>query len=496
MQAIDFRALFEHLPQPYILLDQDMRYVEANRAYCDLMGARREQLLGRRAPELFPPPDAEAERAYDCLRRVFATGEKETVSFLRYAIRSGPRLGGQLDIRYWSLINTPLKDEEGAVRYVLQNVLDVTDLRPLREDPGEAGQPQDRRTEPEAPFLQYVSDVQQTNISLSREMARLRDLFMRSPGFIAFVHGPDLVVTQINEAGLALVGQRPALGRPLADILPELDPAGIAHIKKLIKDRETFVAHGLRVDLVQPNGELEEHYLDVMSQPVIEDDGHVSGALIAGSDVTSRVRAEAERNLLMEELNHRVKNTLANVQAIASQTLRTSPEPEAFRQAFTARLNALAATHDLLNDGRWGGADMTEVLLLELSCYGPERYSLHGPSLELSPGETLSLSLAVHELATNAAKYGALSNETGVVEARWMVEHDASGCRLVLDWKERGGPQVSPPVRRGFGTRLIERSLYGKSRGEAAIAFSPDGVSCRIIMPLHGRTLTLTALSA
>jgi two-component sensor histidine kinase len=202
---------------------------------------------------------------------------------------------------------------------------------------------------------------------------------------------------------------------------------------------------------------------------------------VEGSDVTDRVLAERQQKLLLDELNHRVKNTLATVQAIAAQTLRTNPEPAAFREAFESRLVALSATHDLLTAGSWRGAALKDVAQIEFRPYGGERYSLDGPDVALSPAEALSLGLLFHELATNAAKYGALSGADGRVEVRWTVDER----RLELTWRERSGPKVTPPTRRGFGSRLIERSLKGEMAGEAVLDFAEDGLTCRVTLPLR-----------
>jgi two-component sensor histidine kinase len=209
---------------------------------------------------------------------------------------------------------------------------------------------------------------------------------------------------------------------------------------------------------------------------------------VEGSDVTDRVMAERQQKLLVDELNHRVKNTLATVQAIAAQTLRTTAEPAAFREAFESRLLALSATHDLLTATSWRSAPLRDVILVEFQPYGSERYALSGPEIDLAPAEALALGLLFHELATNAVKYGALSLAEGWVDVTWNVREESGGGRLVLEWLERGGPPVSPPTRRGFGSRLIERSLKGHLGGEAVLEFAADGLRCHIRLPLRGPT--------
>ncbi|HMP62770.1 MAG TPA: sensor histidine kinase, partial [Phenylobacterium sp.] len=225
--------------------------------------------------------------------------------------------------------------------------------------------------------------------------------------------------------------------------------------------------------------------VDFIFQPILDGRGTPWGVFVEGSDVTDRVQAEEQQKLLLDELNHRVKNTLATVQAIAAQTLRTQPEPAAFKAAFEARLLALSATHDLLTQSVWRGAQLIDVLNQELSPHGTDRYRISGPRVELAPGEALTLGLVFHELATNAAKYGALST-TGCVRVNWRLETREGVPRLELIWTEEGGPVVAQPSRQGFGSRLIERTLQGDIGGSAELTFAPAGLVCRLSVPLKG----------
>jgi PAS domain S-box-containing protein len=194
-------------------------------------------------------------------------------------------------------------------------------------------------------------------------------------------------------------------------------------------------------------------------------------------DIHDKKVAEEHQRLLINELNHRVKNSLATVQAIAFQTLKgDTPFAEA-RSRFEARLMALSRAHNLLTEQNWEGAALERVVRDSVEHFaGDCRFRISGPSFWLAPRSALALALALHELGTNAAKYGALSAEGGVVDIAW---HLAGGI-LRLDWKESGGPAVTPPSRRGFGSRLIEQGLGGDLGGEARIAFEPDGLRCTI----------------
>jgi two-component sensor histidine kinase/PAS domain-containing protein len=214
---------------------------------------------------------------------------------------------------------------------------------------------------------------------------------------------------------------------------------------------------------------------------LVEFEGHGAGrkpVAIAGAsrDLSELKQAEELQRLLVNELNHRVKNSLATVQSIASQTLRAATDLTAARAAIDARIGSLARAHDLLTDRSWSGADLRDVVGRALEPFDAARLELAGPSLDLSPKHALALSLALHELATNAAKYGALSSPQGRVSVSWEV---AEGV-LRMVWRESGGPPVAPPVRRGFGARLLEGHLFRELGGRTRLDYHPEGVRYEI----------------
>jgi two-component sensor histidine kinase len=176
-----------------------------------------------------------------------------------------------------------------------------------------------------------------------------------------------------------------------------------------------------------------------------------------------------------------VKNTLAIVQSLTHQSFHSSvPADEAIRR-FEGRLEALAAAHNLLTRKNWESATIADVAQTALAAFGsPSRIDIAGPEVQVSPQTAVSLALALHELATNAAKYGALSNEDGRVSVCWTTEGD----RLRLNWREEGGPPVVAPDRRGFGTRMIERTLSAEFGGSVELEFRPEGVTCTVEAPL------------
>ena len=209
------------------------------------------------------------------------------------------------------------------------------------------------------------------------------------------------------------------------------------------------------------------------------------GLAFAVQMATTIARGETLQDLLVEELNHRVKNTLAILQAIAVQTFRGSTRAE--REKFEGRLGALAEAHNLLSKEKWRGSGLHDLLERVLQPYflnNPERLKMFGPRVPLSPRIAVVLSMIVHEIATNAAKYGALSNDSGTVTLDWEVINQATGRTLRMIWTETGGPPVTTPVQRGFGSRLIERSARDQLGGEATVDFLPRGVVCTITCAL------------
>jgi two-component sensor histidine kinase len=199
-------------------------------------------------------------------------------------------------------------------------------------------------------------------------------------------------------------------------------------------------------------------------------------------DTSERKRAELHRELLVNELNHRVKNSLATVQALALKTLRAEADPVEARASFTARIIALARAHDVLTRRNWENAELAELVAVALAPHRetePGRVRLKGPRLWLSPKAALALYMAVYELGGNAVKYGALSDD-GTVEVRWTTDDG----RLHLTWREQGGPMVVPPSRKGLGTSLLEQGLAGELDAEVRLDYRPEGLLCTVDAPL------------
>ncbi len=203
-------------------------------------------------------------------------------------------------------------------------------------------------------------------------------------------------------------------------------------------------------------------------------------------DVTERREADRRQKLLIDELNHRVKNTLATVQSLAWQTNRSGVSPEVAQARFQERLLALSRTHNLLNETHWEGASLRTVLENELAPYmtAPPRVTTKGPEVYLSPKSAVVLGMAFHELTTNAVKYGALSSDSGQVQVGWKLDERGGDVILAIDWCELSGPQVEQPPRLGFGSRLLRQTITRELAGQLDLRFEPEGVCCIITIPV------------
>jgi two-component sensor histidine kinase len=227
-------------------------------------------------------------------------------------------------------------------------------------------------------------------------------------------------------------------------------------------------------------------WLRSTSQPRWGPSGEHAGFVGVAFDVTDARNAAEHQRLLINELNHRVKNTLATVQSLAIQSMKGA-EPEDGLRRFERRLMALSKAHDVLTAQNWEGAELSEIVRGAVEPFqnlGGRRFRISGPAVRLTPKAALALAMAFHELGTNAVKYGALSVDGGEVDVGWSRAPGPTQTELHLVWRERGGPPVQPPEGRGFGSRLLERGLAGELKGETQIEYHPAGVICTITAPL------------
>ena len=301
-----------------------------------------------------------------------------------------------------------------------------------------------------------------------------------------------------NEAECHLVGytRDELVGRNFADFTHPDHQEDIALFRELVsgtRDSYTIEKRYFRKD-----GSVA--WARLSSKAVRDPEGEFLYTVRVVEDITERKQADARQKLLVDELNHRVKNTLTTVQSIAWQTFRQNLPPEVARERFEARLLALSRTHNLLNDSKWEGAALGNILIEELQPYGAgerKRFGLQGPYLHLAPRLAVVLGMAFHELTTNAAKYGALSVPTGSVHVTWRVFSREEGGEpwIRIEWREEGGPPVVPPSRRGFGSRLVSSTVERELAGRLEVRFDPEGLFCAIEVP-RGRTLPFGAAKA
>jgi PAS domain S-box-containing protein len=231
-----------------------------------------------------------------------------------------------------------------------------------------------------------------------------------------------------------------------------------------------------------------EFWAALFISPVRNESGDIFEHFASFIDLTRHKEEQAQSRMLIDELNHRVKNTLTTVQSIVSQGLRNSSDPAEIREAVESRLFALSRSHDLLTRENWESAGLLDIVNAALEPFGvangrSERFEVKGSNIRFPPKAALALGIAFHELATNAVKYGAFSGETGCVRVGWTVEPSPGGDRLILGWTEEGGPPVTPPSKKGFGSRVIERGLAHELEGVTRLDYRPDGVVCTINIP-------------
>lgn len=488
--ARDMARAFDASPNPYTMLTPDFRYAGVNQAYLNVVGRERNDLIGQNLFDIFDGGGeneqalANSRQLRASFERVLKTGQPDHIALIHYPIEViDPQGQTRIEDRYWSATHTPIRGADGDVAYILQHTTDITELQNLRK---RVAGDRDQATVADllsSNVLARAEHLQTDNLRLQSERNRLLDIFMQAPGFIAVLTGPDFVFQMHNEAYAELIGHRALNGKPVAEALPEIVAQGFLNL--LIQVRETgeaFEGHAMPVQLgTGPDGALRTRYLDFVYQPLRDGVGDVAGVFVQGHDVTDVVEAGNRQKLMIDELNHRVKNTLATVQSIAMQTARTHAEPETFAEGFQARLMSLSHTHNLLTRTHWEGADLADILTHETEAHGSTRILPNGPVVSLDPAQALSLGMIFHELATNAAKHGALQSGAGRVLVDWTVQDG----QVSLVWREIDGPPVVMSEHRGFGSRLIERNVRHDLAGQFRFDYAPGGLIFSLTFPLE-----------
>jgi two-component sensor histidine kinase len=314
---------------------------------------------------------------------------------------------------------------------------------------------------------------------------RMLQVFELSPGGIAMLVGPNHVFEYANEEYYSIIGfGREIIGRTVNEAVSEVVRQGfIDRLDAVYNTGEPFVAKNLSIELNRgADGEKQTRIIDLVYQAMRDNGGCVNGVLVQARDVTD-LRAEEERQeLLSHELGHRLKNQLAMFQAIASQTLRNAQDLPAARKSLSDRIGVLSAAHDTILESGRGSSKVRRLVKQMISLHddpGNPRFSIFGPELKVGSRPSLSLSLILHELATNALKYGALSTSAGVVKITWGVS-GANSDRFEMIWEESNGPAVTLPRERGSGTRLIAAGLNGTLDSKVDLDFASTGLRCVI----------------
>ncbi len=336
------------------------------------------------------------------------------------------------------------------------------------------------RLEKECQRLQAQVNAQVWELNLLRARFARYEAALRGSQVTVYTQDHDLRYTSISN---------PMFGRPIHDILgrsdeeilpPDVGAATIALKREVLATGEPKNAE---VGIEDASG---VRWHDLHIEPLRNDTGDIVGLTCASVDVTERKEGEAHLRLLLRELTHRSKNLLAVIQAMARQTARHTGSIESFLDQFGARLQALAASHDLLVRESWYGASLGELVRSQLASY-IERDSgsiaIKGPPVALKPEAAQNLGLALHELAVNAAKFGALSVPGGHVSIVWDRNGSADHSALTLDWHETRGPKVKYRRKKGFGSVVIERNLSRVLGADVNLDFNPSGVHCHIVIP-------------
>jgi PAS domain S-box-containing protein len=479
MHRIDFVTLFESLPSPHMVLDRDFCFVGVNPAYERAVMRSRDELIGNNLFDLFPNEGESGQRLRDSFKRVLETGESDTLAYIPYDIPVPGDPDGAFEQRYWTAVHVPLKSIDGRVDFILQNTVDVTEFVKLRHA---ASLPLFRARPAEMHLLERAREAEDANRQLIAEGAEFRQLFQQAPGFFAVLSGPQHVFTFVNDAYTRLIGGRAVIGKTIREALPEVAGQGFAGLLDTVyQTGKGHVGEGVSVLLDQPgDGQAKEYFLDFSYQPVRDAENRVIGIFVQGTDRTEGVRTLQRQRLLLDELNHRVKNTLATVLSIAKQTLRSARDLGSAGADFEARIIALSKAHNLLSERQWANTDLASILHQEMSAYGEDRLQAVGPFVSLNPKSSIAFALLIHELTTNAAKYGSLSVGGGKVSVAWSVNEQS----LEFLWKESEGPRVAPPGRPGFGSRMIERVVAGELNGKLQSDYAEAGFACRVVVPI------------
>ena len=328
--------------------------------------------------------------------------------------------------------------------------------------------------------MRAQAEAQAWELNLLRARFARYETALRGSHVIVFTQDRELRYTSISNPILDRSIEE-ILGRTDQDIQPPDVRARVIALKQqVLADGDP---QGAEISIEYGHG---VHSFDLHVEPLRNDAGDIVGLTGAAVDVTERKENEAHLRLLLRELTHRSKNLLAVIQAMARQTARHTGSVESFLNRFGARLQALAASHDILVRESWYGASVDELIRSQLAMYldrEDEQVAIGGPAVALKPEAAQNLGLALHELAVNAAKFGALSVPGGRLSITWDRRERDGEQALALDWREQYGPRVKPRRKRGFGSMVIEGNLARALDAEVALDFDPEGLRCHVVIP-------------
>ena len=422
-------------------------YEFVNESYRRLFGAR--EFLGKSVRDVFP--ELRGQGYFELLDRVYASGERVVAHHMPARLED-PRTGAVTE-QLLDFIYAPVLDEAGQVSGIFCEGFEVTET--VRASQALAQGEEQLRLATEA------SEVGLWDLDVPDDR-----LFWPARVKAMFGISPDKPVSMADfSAGLHPDDRE----RVTAAFAAATDPE-----QRALYDVEYRTVG-------KEDGVLR--WVAAKGRGIFDDAGRCVRVIGTALDISVRKRAEEHMRLMVNELNHRVKNTLATVQGIATQTLTRSEIPTDVRETLTSRLMALARAHDVLTNEKWAGADIHEMAEAAAAPYrgvDSSPFKLNGPRMNVPPNTAIALALVFHELATNAAKYGALSIPGGEVRLTWSAAPSTEGRLLQLTWREIGGPPVSPPQRTGFGTRLIRRGLAAELGGAIELDYQPAGLVCTI----------------
>ena len=408
-----------------------------NAGYAEICAAKHPAALGQPNRDCWPEVWAFNAPIFEAVRR------GEVRSFERQLLTIAR--SGQMEDAWFDLTYSPVRDEAGDVSGVLVTVVEST---------------------------QHVLLLRAMEAAVEDGL-RLRSLFERAPGFVALLDGPEHVFSFANHAYHRLTGDREVIGLTVRAVFPELEGQGFLELlDRVYATGIPHVGSGTPIMFSRTAlGEPEQSYLDFLYEPMWGPDNRVSGIFVQGSDVTARILAEENQALLIGEMIHRVKNALATVLGLARLISLSATSVDQFMAALTARVLAIAKTQDLLGGGRSETVSVHDVMKVELAPYLGSRVSLHCDDLTIEAATGVNLSLLVHELLTNALKYGALSDMGGHLE---VACRSVEG-RAALTWAETTTKPIGAVGPPGFGTQLINR-LVRALRGSMSTEWRATGL--------------------